>query len=123
MFNEFFTFNYLKKNISRPLFNNQTFIGFYINSFVHFITCIAYHVFYSILPILQIGFCMYMRACVADFKSIMEDVAKHIEKHCGEKEFRTSDLYIRNSFKEAVALHVDMLRWVIFVTKPKKQTF
>lgn len=62
------------------------------------------------MPILQIGFCTFMKACVKDFKAIMKNVTKHIELNCAENDFRTEDPYVRTSFKEAVDLHVKMLR-------------
>lgn len=62
------------------------------------------------MPVLQIGFCTYMKACVTDFKMIMKDVADHIEKYYEENNFRFSDPYVRNSFKNAVKLHIEMLQ-------------
>lgn len=62
------------------------------------------------MPIFQIGFCTYIRACATDFKAIMKDVAEHIKKNYSGNDFRPSDPFIRSALKDAVRLHIDMLR-------------
>lgn len=94
----------------RSFFNIQTFSGFYATLLVHFISILAYFAIYALMPILQIGFCTYMKACAADFKSMMKDVADYIEKNYGENDIRANDPHIRICFKDAVELHVEMLR-------------
>lgn len=75
------------------------------------ISVLAYFTIYLLMPILEISFCTYIKACVADYKVIMNNVGEHIKKNYEkENDFRINDASIRNSFKDAVRLHVEMLR-------------
>lgn len=104
------TFHYASLNIFRSFFDIQTFSGFYATLLVQSISVFAYFVIYLLMPILQISFCTYIKACVSDFKVIMKDVTEHIKINYEENDFRTNDPFIRNSFKDAVQLHIELLR-------------
>lgn len=51
-----------------------------------------------------------MKAGANDFKAIMKDLAEFINNKCKENDFHVIDPYIRKSFKDAVSLHIEMLR-------------
>lgn len=94
----------------RAFFDVQTFSGFYCLLLIQCITSFGYFALYALMPLVQIGFCTYMKACATDFKAIMKDVAEYINHEYGENDFRVTDSYIRNYFKDAVGFHVGVLR-------------
>lgn len=101
---------HLSVTFCRPLVNVLTFSGFYATLILHFVTTLTYFTVFASVPIFQIGFCTYIRACATDFKTIIKDIEEHVKNNYSENDFRPSDHFIRSSFKDAVGLHINMLR-------------
>lgn len=86
----------------------DNYIGFYTSLFIQTYMGMGFLVLFSMLTQLQIGFSSYMHTCAADIKQIFYDLDKY-KRNVRHRQ----DINSKSLIKDAIQLHVDILRYFI----------
>lgn len=90
--------------------DGTTYTGYYISLYFQTAMGVGFLVLFSMFIQLQTGFCDYMDTCTEDFKLIFHRMSDHVATKYKSNEIRTHDTEIKESIKESVLLHAEMLK-------------
>lgn len=92
------------------MFDTHNYVGFYSDIIPRTLGNANYLEIFIMFMLFQVGFCTYIDACADDYKAIMKPLADYTVDE--RNVFRSSDENIKSILKEAIDLHVDMLKLV-----------